>query len=119
MSKIVGVYGTLKKGYSNHRLLKDSKFLGSLWSKELFTMYSMGRFPALTKRQNNSVYFEIYEVDEDTLENIYRLEGYSGTRNSESNWYDTMDIETEWGKAEIFYFKTPFINNPIVESGRW
>lgn len=115
---IIGVYGTLKKDRSNHRFLKNSKFLGTLCSKELFTMYDMGGFPALTEG-NTSIHFEIYKVDYETLRKIYNLEGYSGIRDSIRNWYDTMDIQTQWGKAEMFYLKTKPVNCPIIENGYW
>ncbi len=117
---IVGVYGSLKKNQSNHRIIEDSKFLGEVWSEPNLTMYSLGGFPALTKDGTTSILFEIYEVDYNTLMRVYSLEGYNGRRGDRGNtFYDTADIETPFGSAEFFYFKEEPTGNSIVESGNW
>lgn len=119
MNNLIAVYGTLKKGNHNHYLLNGSKYLG----KEVingFLMYSLGGFPCVVKNNNKSIHCEIYEVDDKTLSNIYRLEGYSGERNSSENWYDTVDVETKFGLAELFYFKNePRNNYGIISDGIW
>lgn len=120
MKKLIFVYGTLKKGFGNHRVMGDSKLLGEVNIKG-FRMYSLGGYPALTLG-NNEIKGEVYEVtDENTLKNIYRLEGYSGVRDSSSNWYDTTDVDTKYGKAELFYMKNEneFNNRPVVTDGIW
>ena len=38
--ELVFVYGTLKQGFSNHGLLKQSKLIGVAQTKEKFVMYS-------------------------------------------------------------------------------
>lgn len=119
---LLSVYGTLKKGFSNHRILSDgnAKLLGKLTTEPIFTMYHLGGYPAITKNGNTALQVEIYEVDESTLRRVYRLENYTGKRDSPSNWYDTLDIDTPWGKAEMFYFKgTPEYSRGIVKSGNW
>lgn len=118
---LVGVYGSLKKGYYNHRVLGDSKLLGTIKTNPAFTMYSLGPFPALSRNGNTAIHMEIYEVDEQTLHRLYRLEGYSGTRGSKHNMYDTMDIDTPYGKAEIFYMtnENHLRKHEVVKDGNW
>lgn len=118
--KLMAVYGTLKKGFSNHRILENQKLLGSHTTEEKFTMHDLGHFPALTKDGKSNIHIEVYEVEDDALARVYRLEGYSGKRDSPQNWYDTMDVKTPWGNAEIFYFKgKPDHSNGVIEDGNW
>jgi gamma-glutamylcyclotransferase (GGCT)/AIG2-like uncharacterized protein YtfP len=118
---LLSVYGSLKKGFHNHPILRDAKFLGTHVTNPEFTMYSLGAYPAITRSGNTAIHVEIYEVDESTLRRVYRLESYSGVRDSSANWYDTLDIDTPWGRAEMFYFKNSghMTRERVVESGNW
>lgn len=119
MRKLIGVYGTLRKGCGNHRIMGDSKLLGTVVTSAKFTMYNNGHFPYVYPKGKTPLTLEIYNVeDQNTLRHIYGLEGYTGERNNPKNWYDTVDVETEFGLAEIFVCKTPQ-KLPIVESGDW
>lgn len=77
MTKLVFVYGTLKRTYGNNRLLKDSKFLGTaVTCEDAFSMYT-GGFPYVLPEGSFHVKGELYEVeDEETLRNLDHLEGY-------------------------------------------
>lgn len=115
---LIAVYGSLKQGFFNHSLLENSKFLGTFKTNPEYTMYSLYSFPAIIKGGNTSIHVEIYEIDLNTLKAIYILEGYSGIRNSPENWYDTLELDTPFGKAEMFYMKGK-IKGLIIESGNW
>lgn len=73
---LVFVYGTLRKGFWNHRLLSKSKFIGKAKTKEKYKL-TADDIPYLTddKRICN-VIGEVYEVDEQTLESLDHLEGH-------------------------------------------
>lgn len=117
---LLAVYGTLKRGHGNNRLLRNAKFLGETKTKPEFTMFSCGGFPTLNKNGNTEITVEIFEVDDDTLQSVYSLEGYHGKRDHPSNWYDTVDVETNWGTAEMFYWKENQTNKlQVVETGCW
>lgn len=73
--KIVAVYGTLKKGFGNNRVLGNSKLIGTSVI-DGFKMYSVGGFPAIVN-DVGSVMVELYRVDDSVLPNLDRLEGYS------------------------------------------
>jgi len=119
MKKLIAVYGTLKRRHGNHRVMGKSKFLGEVKTEPKFTMYSTGGFPILSSQGDTSIAIEVFEVTEpETLRRIYGLEGYSGVRNSRDNWYDTIDIPTPWGDAEIF-IQDKQTTLPIVTSGVW
>lgn len=75
----VFVYGTLKKGGSNHHYLAASKFLGTATTIGKWAMIGEGMpFPYLLKYDNengNEVKGEVYEVDATTMHNLNVLEG--------------------------------------------
>lgn len=118
---LVCVYGTLKKNKHNNYLLTtdNNKFLGEYKTEPKFTMYSAGGFPILKPSGNTSINTEVYEVTDQTLDRLYALEGYSGVRGSINNWYDTMDVETPFGKAMIFVQDKDLNNLQIIETGNW
>ena len=119
MKHLLAVYGTLKQGFGNNRLLQTSKLLGEQ-NISGFKMYSLGGYPAINIAEDSDIKIEVYEINDPTVLNrVYSLEGYTGKRNDPSNWYDTTEVKTKWGAAEIFYFKDKLENRPLVESGVW
>jgi gamma-glutamylcyclotransferase (GGCT)/AIG2-like uncharacterized protein YtfP len=77
------VYGTLKRGYGNwERLLKDrAEFLGEAVSiDKTYAMWLTG-FPLLADTRNGSgsyVVGELFEVSDEVLSDLDRLEGHPG-----------------------------------------
>lgn len=70
------VYGTLKKGHGNHRLIRHAKFGGEVSSVEPMELVDLGAFPgAILSDEGKPVSGELYYIDEDTLKLTDRLEG--------------------------------------------
>lgn len=113
----VGVYGTLKRSGYNSFLLEDSKFLGSFLSEPNYTLYDLGAFPAVVAEGDTAIFFEVYEVDEQTLQQLNRLEGFLGEGNP-FNFYDRMEINSPFGAVSIYYMKNAPMGR-VVESGNW
>jgi len=88
----VFVYGTLKKGFSNHDRIfagYDIKITPAWTYGEL---YDLGHFPAMTEG-NNKVNGELIEFeDPGILRKIDRLEGYVG-RNNPDNFYNRVEVD--------------------------
>lgn len=82
------VYGTLKRGFGNHSLLKDSEFQGSAVVQG--TLYVHG-LPYYRREGSGSVYGELYRVDDDTLARLDRLEGYR-EHNPETSFYNRVKV---------------------------
>ena len=110
----VFVYGTLLEGLRFHHVLGESKFLGKKTGRGL-QMYNLGPFPAcvFTGNREHKVEGELYEVDEETLARLDRLESYPHMYNcvglrwtDQFAWTYVMNRE----KAE---------NCPLIESGDW
>jgi len=86
----VAVYGTLKKGYGNNRLMDPRGFtlVGSFVSVDKFHMTSGGGFPIVYKdMKQHHVKVEIYRVDDKAyLSSVDSLEGHP-------TWYRREPVE--------------------------
>jgi gamma-glutamylaminecyclotransferase len=71
----VFVYGTLRQGEGNHRLLLSARFVGEAHTVPGFALYDLGAFPGLVREGAGTVTGELYDVDEATLAALDRLEG--------------------------------------------
>jgi len=113
----VAVYGTLRQGEGNHDFLASAEMLGTFDSDPEFTMYSVnGYYPALVQGGHTSIKMEVYEVDDNTLDAVNHLEGYS--EDSEHNHYDRITISTPFGDAYLYvYEETPDLE--VIEEGDW
>lgn len=70
------VYGTLKRGFHNHKCLGDSKFLTGAVLMD-FEVYDLPYgFPGIKPKNGRGVFGEIYEVSEEQLPRVDMLEGY-------------------------------------------
>ena len=74
---LVFVYGTLKKGGSNHHCLKDQKFLGAARTIPGFRLYDLGGHPGMIPLPEDQagVIGEVWEVDAASLAQLDVLEG--------------------------------------------
>ena len=71
--KYLFVYGTLKKGFCNHDLLEEKKFVGDARTLKPYKMYpaSYYEFPYLISQGGDlQVNGELYEVEESYLEEV-------------------------------------------------
>ena len=103
----VFVYGTLKRGYGNNRLLKDAVFLGKASTVDKWAMTGAGRsFPYMYTEHKEGEYVigEVYLVDDSELASLDSLEGYPYhyTKQEIDILYDddsTLDRVTVYTKA--------------------
>ena len=73
----VFVYGTLKRGGSNHRFLAGQKFIGLARTAPGYTLYSLGDYPGMVRKPGDTagVTGELWLVDANCLAELDRLEG--------------------------------------------
>lgn len=114
----VFVYGTLRKGFGNHRLLTNSNFIGNAITKEKYTMFASG-IPYVNKHiPTHNVIGEIYEVNDEQLNRLDALEGYNPDDHNNS-WYKREKIKLNLGdeEEEAYIYFNDYKNETIVESG--
>jgi len=77
MKHNVFVYGTLKRGGSNHHLMVGQQFVTTAQTEPAYKLYSLGDYPALVDapRDGSPIEGEIWTVDNDCLAKLDRLEG--------------------------------------------
>lgn len=71
------VYGTLKRGCSNHPQMAGAHFLGLARTPPGYRLYDLGGYPALvgTPEDVSGVVGEVWSVDPDGLDRLDRFEG--------------------------------------------
>ena len=115
---LVSCYGSLRRGMSNHQYyLSSSEYKGTFSTEPEYTLHSLSYYPGLKLDGNTSIVMEVYEVDEETLKNLNRLEGYHPGETS--TFYDRIEINTPWGKAFTYIYVNKLSKESIVESGDW
>ena len=115
---MVAVYGTLRRGGHNNKLLHSSEHIGEDFVRGV--MYDNGGFPYLVLDESGTeVVVEVYSVDDATLRRLDWLEGYDGNR--EWNHYDRSCVELHSGtKALIYHVEKGDVEHlPVIESGNW
>lgn len=85
---LVGVYGSLREGFHNNKMmnnpiLKETKTLTG------YKMYSFGFYPAIRKSDNekDTIYVEVYDVNDNDLEFINSMELGAGYHIDESEGF--------------------------------
>lgn len=119
----VFVYGTLKKGHGNFRLLEGSKYLGDHSTEPLYFMLSFGGFPGVYMGGDTAIHGEVYEVSDAVFGTLDRLEGYP-------SFYNRIQIDTEYGDAWMYFIPNssdstrhpvplPKLQERNIETGVW
>jgi len=116
----VFVYGSLMRGLSNNGCLSDARYLKAARTAYGFALHSLGAFPAAVRREGaGRVEGELYEVDEQTLARLDRLEGHP-------TFYRRQWIRLHDGEAAQAYLvdddsraSGQVARSPLVPSGNW
>ena len=81
MSTLVFVYGTLKQGHSNHRIMHmDDESESALVMRDATIkgdLYDLGPFPGAVESKNGGkIVGEVWDVSNQTVRHLDRLEGH-------------------------------------------
>ena len=108
------VYGTLKKGHSNHRLIENASYIGEDKTRENYCMINLGHFPATLEREKmSSIKGEMYLANGDLLQTLDKFEG---------KWFYRKKVLFESGKSAYTYFISPETikkKYPVIKNGNW
>ncbi len=113
----VAVYGTLKRGLANHRLLAGAPFLGSDRLTTL-TLYDLGPYPAALERPSEGVEVEVYAVNARELARLDQLEDYNPDA-PERSLYIRKPMATRHGEAWIYLYNQPIRGARAITRGGW
>jgi len=112
-SQLVFVYGTLRRGEVNHRLLAGARMLGKMATEDIFTMYDLGDYPAVIKNGKSAIVGEIYAISSGILAILDELEECP-------DYYQRILLNTPIGRAWIYVLTTIHdASSSIIESGDW
>ena len=117
--RLVFVYGTLKRGGSNHQFLAGQLYRGETWTLPGFSLVDLGEYPGLVSDTNNQtgVFGEVWSVDRDCLSRLDELEGvaeglYRRERAALRSTFGDQPVET-------YVYALNIIGRPIITDGIW
>lgn len=94
------IYGTLKRGCSNHHYMAGQRFIGPARTTPLYRLVSMGGYPGMISSEpGRCIEGELWEVDDACLKRLDVLEGVEEGEYA----YEVVpllppfDAETVWG----------------------
>lgn len=98
----IAVYGTLKRDFSNHRLLNNAKFLGEGETLPIFDMISFGSYPGVLDG-TDAIKVEVFEFEDDAiLRNLDMLEGHPDFFRRSDTQVRLMDDESTEIVAQMY-----------------
>lgn len=106
---ILFVYGTLKRGQSNHRLLADQEFFGEAASAPRYRVFDLGAYPGMVRDEENglAVRGELWAVGERCLA---ELDGFEEV----PDWFVREPVAVP-GREQVWAY---FLNTPIPEGAK-
>lgn len=114
---LIAVYGTLRQGNGNHRLIENADYKGTYTTEPIYNLYSLGGFPGLRKGGSTAIVMEVYAVNTEEARRVDGLEGY--TPGEQATFYDKIQIETPWGQAGVYIYVRQPNELSLIKSGDW
>jgi gamma-glutamylaminecyclotransferase len=107
MTTILFVYGTLKRGLRNHRLIADQQFLGEVATEPRYRVFDLGPYPGLVRDEANglAVNGELWAVGDCCLAELDDFE-------EESHTFRRERVAIAGHEGEVFAY---FWNCPVPE----
>ncbi len=114
------VYGTLKRGHHNHRVLGDADFKGnaSMYGR----MLHLGGFPGVIDDPYQQVHGELYEVT--NFNRLDMLEGYDVDNHEGMYLREQRIVYPDTGPMErthawVYLWNRDVEGRKVIESGVW
>lgn len=112
------VYGTLLNGMERFMALNGCSFIGSGVINGV--MFDLGSYPGISNG-NNSIFGEVYKIDDEILKQLDRIEGYTPGDEKYSLYLrrtEKVTLLSEGTSLTAYtYFYNSFDNRKIIESG--
>jgi gamma-glutamylcyclotransferase (GGCT)/AIG2-like uncharacterized protein YtfP len=115
------VYGTLRKGESNHLFYLQGALEEGITRVNGFSMFALRGYPFVLPDPTGSIEVESYLVTTDMLERIDLLELFLGAGNPE-NEYERIEVTAQNGLTGFLYVYADATNADTrypIENGNW
>lgn len=116
---LVFVYGTLKRGGSNHALLAGQTLAGPARLAAGHALYSLGEYPGLVAdpASRDRVTGEIWAVDAAALARLDELEGlaeglYARVPAVLDEWPDALTADARFAAVEVYVYLRDIAGRP-------
>lgn len=116
-TRLVAVYGTLKRGLRNHHWLAGARFLG-VDRLTAITLYDLGPFPGARREPSWGIEVEIFRINLRHMADLDRLEGYHPPAPAQGD-YDRTIVTTRHGPAWIYLYNHDVAGCPVIREGGW
>ena len=110
----VAVYGTLRLEESRGGFMSGKNFRGLAKLPPNLHLFDLGAFPCVTEMPEpapNPVVIEVYDVDDDTLSALDRIEGHP-------SFYERKLVPVE-GHGVCWVYTLERMGAPRIKSGDW
>ena len=114
MKKLLFVYGTLRQGQGNHRLIQRCEFIGMAATVRAYTMKASGIPFVLKDPPRTHIRGEVYRLDTRELSSVDRLEGHP--RNYRREEIPVLIDGQDFPVSAWIYFH-PTGAGELIESG--
>ncbi len=118
-SHLIFVYGTLKRGCSNHHVLADQQLLGEARTVSGYRLHHLGDYPGMIAAPDDTtgVAGEVWSVDTATLA---RLDAFEGTaeglyRREPIKLLPPFAPQT----VDTYLYAQSVENRPVISTGLW
>lgn len=108
------VYGTLKRGGSNHRFLADQQFVSVAQTQPGYRLYNVGGYPGLVVAPDEFVGItgEVWRVAPACLERLDEFEGVGeGLYRRERV---PLQAPFEFQSVDAYYYAREVMDHPII-----
>lgn len=112
---LCAVYGSLRAGLGNHRVIEKAPRLEDGVIQGIFRMVGLGGFPGLLKTESpTDIVVEVYEVDSEAqAQSLDWLEGYP-------SFYDREIVKLVDGReCWVYFLDSSYESHDPVDSGDW
>ena len=111
------IYGTLKRGCSNHHYMAGQRFVDVARTVPCFRLVSMGGYPGMVHSDDGrSIEGEVWDVDTDCLRRLDILEGVGEGEYG----FEVIPLLSPWNAAHVhgYVYLKPVEGRPDI-GGVW
>ena len=113
-TRLLFVYGTLRRGECNEHLMVRARFVDAARTERGFELFHMGWHPAMVRGGTDAVTGEVWEIDAATLAELDQLEQHP-------TWFQRTVIALADGRSVETYLlpRAGVAGRARIDSGDW